>query len=180
METFVECSSLVVSDNDISTSDTATFFPLTNYVGYTNSNRSDRTWFNIDMKEVVGPDLYDQYEYFNLRLSAIVYNAPGTWGSTEDDRAFNFIVEGLPFVNNTYSVQTKTNTGQCIIGNTILVSGTSARSLVFDSTWMATFYRCATINLRIFFQKIDRTAFNLGTATMFPRFTFYFTIFPVK
>ena len=181
MQNFVETCSLVLSDNDISTSDTPATFSVPNAFGVTNSTRSDRTWWNVDLKEVVGEELYRDYQYFNLRLNAIVYLAPGSsWGSTNSDRTINIFMEGPEFINNTYDASLKMNTNSACIGNFILQQGTASQGQIYDSTWLTTFYRPSNTPIRIYFQKIDKSSFNLGTATSFPRFTFYFSIFPVK
>jgi len=181
MQNFVETCSLILSDNDISTSDTPATFSVPNAIGQTNSTRSERTWWNVDLKQVVGEELFREYEYFNLRLNAIVYLPPGSsWGATNSDRTLNIFMEGPEFFNNTYDVSRRTNTNVACIGNFILVPSTGSQGQTYDSTWLTTFHRSTNTSIRIYFEKLDKTAINLAPATAFPRFTFYFSVFPVK
>lgn len=173
-----ECCTLILSDNDISTATSPQTSP--NEVGVQSATRDDRIWFNINMRDVVGPELYNKYEYFNLRLNAISYSSAGStsWGSN-DNRVLNIFMEGLPFVHNTYDSKTKVNTNRANIGNFVInIVSAQAQAHVFDGAFQVTFRRCENVNIRIYFEKPDRTPIDTSTNT-FPRFNFYFNIFPV-
>lgn len=184
MQNFVETASIVLSDNDISTSDDYNPAGVSNSVGYQNAIRSSRTWYNVNIKDVVGDDMYHKYEYYNIRLNAISYGpTPEDFGGNDPNNLLvNAIMTGLPFAQNTYNYFRRNTTNQANICSLVMNQDpSSSTALQFDSTWLVTFRRCENLDLTIFFRKPDNTPYEQESIPqMFPRFTFYFSIFPVR
>ncbi len=149
-------------------------------VGAINSTRLQRTWWNVDIKQVVGENAWREHERFNIRLNAItVTNSGGSFGATAEDRLFNIQLEGLPFENSTYNQVARMNTATCVIGSVILIASTSSQGFTFDTAFQATFSRCENTSIRITFVRPDGAAINLN-GNLFPRTVFFFSIFPVQ
>lgn len=175
----LECASFQLSHNDISSSDTTGNYPLSNNVGSIDNIRTNATWFNINMKNILG-EMYYKYDKFNLRLSGLGLSPSSNVGSSADDRALYVKMEGLPWVNNTYDSASGVNKTACTITNIYFSASTAAQSMIFDQANIATFARCENVNIKIYFERLDHTAINAGTAGIFPRFTYFFHLFGVE
>lgn len=180
MQNFIETATLVLSDNDISTDDPLpqpiTYAPN----GFTNDTRTDRTWYNIDMQEVVGPELYANYKTFNIRLNAIVYlSCPDLVVVPSTELTYNIFMENLPFCQNTYNTALKYSTSQACIGSFVITPSDFSTAQYFGDTFSVAFYKCEKRNIRLFFQKLDGTPMDLQGNSL-PRFTFYFSVFPTN
>ena len=83
-------------------------------LGVTDDYRQNHTWYNINLRTLLG-DLYDKYEYFNLRLISVM-SVDTTGGiDTLPETNVNVKISGLPFVNQTYDVNNKCNTNVCYL-----------------------------------------------------------------
>ena len=83
----------------------------TTAIGQCDQFRQNFTWFNINLRALLG-DLYNQYDYFNLLLisvSSSVITAAANQGSA-DDRLVYVKISGLPFINQSYNQPTGNNT----------------------------------------------------------------------
>ena len=70
-------------------------------------NRTNFTWFNIDMRRILG-DLWYKYEYFDLALEVLVIDVITTTFTTPD-RFNNLFISGLQWSNCNYNPLTRTN-----------------------------------------------------------------------
>lgn len=81
----------------------------------TNKNTSF-TWTNINLRTLLGYEMYEKYDTFKLMLSQI--SSAGTieeYGATNDENSkmVNILISGLPFVNGTYDTYTHTIMNTC-------------------------------------------------------------------
>lgn len=85
----------------------------TTAIGQCDQFRTTFTWFNINLRNLLG-DLYYQYDYFNLLLINIA-NSPiataSAAGNSNDDRAAVVKIGGLPFISQNYNQRTGNNGG---------------------------------------------------------------------
>ena len=89
----------------------------TTAIGQCDQYRQSFTWFNINLRALLG-DLYDQYDYFNLLLisvSSSLVSANLNAGSAED-RMLYIRLGGLPFVGQNYNQRTGNVGGLVTIG----------------------------------------------------------------
>ena len=115
-----ESTTLILNTFDISTSTTASDFYNTtvdNQYGTIANNRCTLTWKNINMRRVLG-EMYDKFETFNMYLyqinqSSAFWSAPPV--SNSGFLLVNVNIKGLQFLNNTYSVISKNNTGTAFL-----------------------------------------------------------------
>ena len=175
----IEVCNFVLNCNDISIIDASLNYPFQNDIGSINNLRTEMTWFNINLRNIIGEKLFNKYEVFNLKLSAISNPNIATFGSLANDSCVTFYISGLNWLNSSYNVIRHTNTGEVALGNTNLASGVS--STLFNNSFMATFSKTETANITIkYISCLGIPPRPNATATLFPRMAFYFTIIPVR
>jgi hypothetical protein len=83
----------------------------------TNYNNTSITWNNLNLKTILGT-MYDKYDKFNIELVSISQIATlYDFGASLSDVNILIKLNGLPFVNNNYSLSNKNNTNSTIIGS---------------------------------------------------------------
>ncbi len=91
----LECVTFLLSYNDFLTAT----FPYDNFSGKSDANRTDVTWNNFNIGEMLKD--YGDYEYFNLRLSNI------TIQNLAVNLNVTYVLSGFDFVHQSYNVQYK-------------------------------------------------------------------------
>jgi hypothetical protein len=93
--------------------------PGTNSIGtLNNAQRSSMTWTNVDIKTIVGT-MWEKYEYFIITLVSAI-SAPITAVPTNIfDRTAIINLQGLQFINSSYSIASKSNSPLAQIGTSI-------------------------------------------------------------
>ena len=103
----------------------ASLLNIDNEIGTIQSNGQYLVFKNINMRQVLGT-LYDKYDMFNVCLRTYL-SSPNT-GSAINNVACSIWLSGLNWVNQTYSVRTKTfNTEACIGGCNFISSATNGQ-----------------------------------------------------
>lgn len=170
-------ASFALKLNDISLSDTFADYPVTNNVGTINDTRTIITWYSINLEEILG-DMYNQYDFFNLRLKTLQYNSQAGFGTTANDRALYFQMCGLNFSNSNYDTARGCNVGNTIIGSSIL--GVSNPEVIsFDDCFIITIRKQKSSDINIKYLTINNTSPSTGAGSQFPRVSFYFDLTPV-
>jgi hypothetical protein len=149
----------------------------------TNTIKTAHQWTNINMRTLLG-DMYDKYDIFNLCLNTIATSvSTTTFNKTTKDLQIIIRVSGLPFINNTYSIQTNNNcnTPYCTIGTFLFVSGNSTYQYFYGSN-IATFGKNQDIsNITIDYIRVsDLLQPEISSGYKFPDTTFIFDIFGIE
>ena len=137
-------------------------------------NRINFTWFNVDMKRILG-DLWDQYEYFDLALGFLV-TSTATDTLTNADKCNNIYIKGLQWSNCNYNVLTRTNRDEVLIHHTTWKTLNTTVGRVVQPH----------INNRYSFKKgREQVDINIyippnGGLNEYPNMTFIFKIYPLK
>ncbi len=93
-------------------------------IGSINATRSVLTWSNVDIRTIIGDELWDKHQYFSLTLVSFLttgWDKPpfttiaGPTYTHENTSAIVYL-QGLQFVNCGYSSITKNNTAIAPIG----------------------------------------------------------------
>jgi hypothetical protein len=150
----------------------------TTVIGQCDQYRTTFTWYNINLRALLG-DLYYQYDYFNLLLGSISCslssNAVGQ--GSADDKLVYVKITGLPFINQSYD-QKSGNNGifTTLTSYTIPITAVTNIQLYNNSSNVATFNKDQDLcNITIsFFRVLDDTKPALTAIN--PQFTFLFTI----
>ncbi len=94
--------------------------------GIVSENRCSYTWFNVNIKNIITPDIYNRYEKFNITLNSVAMSEQGSTAFTVDSRTLYVKMSGLPFIS-TYS--NNVNSPYAIL-NTIQIPTTPSVSYV--------------------------------------------------
>ena len=150
----------------------------TTNIGSCDTLRQNFTWFNINLRSLLG-DLYNQYDYFNILLisvSSSLITTAATQG-TADDRLVYVKISGLPFINQSYSQPTGNNITSILTIYSIPTGATTGTQQYNNVSNVMTFGKSQDLcNLNISLLRIldDTRPTSLTIAN--PQFTFIFVI----
>ena len=160
----------------------------TNKYGTANTNFTDVTFTNINLKQILGSN-YDKYQKFNLILNSIII--PTTPIAINNGNPANVMLymAGLPFdQGSTYSTITGTGSNISYIGCVHMDNNSDINSNIY--TYPPTFFNTIlkpqdmndiTISLRSAVATVTATGatFLLAPGTVYPQFVYTFSIVPV-
>ena len=174
-----ECASLILNTCDL---------PLnaSNNIGTLDQYITNATWNNINMRTLLG-SMYDKYDRFALvpvkyqnieppnafTQFYVIGNVPTL--DSLNDLSLTLNIQGLPFTNNNYNTNTKTNTSYSIF-NTIFLDNTRVSSFTGGSTLTFTKNQ-ELVNLNIFYKRLSGT--NFAPTVVFPNFMVMFNIYGI-
>ena len=147
-----------------------------------NAILTSHTWKNINLRTLMGNDMYDKYDLFMLKpnLQATAANQPSTWGTTLDDRLAVFNIQGLPF-KNYFNSSTLTTTSSAIFNTLLTRLGGVATTT--NSGSILTFGKYQElVDLTIFYSRLTKNAagnYQTQTTNPFPHFVFSFEIYGI-
>ena len=107
----------------------------TTNIGFCDQFRQSFTWFNINLRMLLG-DLYNQYDYFNITLLSVscsVCSAAAGQGGLDDKLVF-IEMNGLPFINQTYNQATGNNGTTAIVAVYQIPSTAIANTQPYNNT----------------------------------------------
>ena len=168
-----ESASLILRTGDL---------PLnsSNNVGSSDQYLTNFTWNNINLRTLLG-DIYDKYDKFNL-VPVLFASGQGvtTFGTNDDDRIFQVYISGLPFTNNVYNTNLKTNSNTAIAGYFKYVR---SQSVVYNGGPTLTFTKNQElVNINIYYQRVSPSAisgYSISSTAVFPNAIFMFKIYGV-
>jgi hypothetical protein len=141
-----ECASLVLNTKDA-----------------VQQNRKTKcTWNNINLVTLL-QGMYEKYDSFNICLNTIMTdfiptaNNDTVYTDKTDQNAVIF-VSGLPFISNTYSTKTNTNTGRACLGTFSFATSPKLNTVTqyFYSSNIATFTKsCDLVSITIDLRRFD-------------------------
>jgi hypothetical protein len=164
--------------NDISTSDVVGNYPITNQVGQINATRTQAIWYSINLENIVGPEVYEKYELFNLRLNTVSYQQQAAFGVAPFDRLVYFSFSGPNWENNSYSITRKTLIAGAVLGVQNFIEN-KAHTDVYDNSFICTLRKQKTFDMQVQLLTLDGNAPTLNAGTLFPRISFFFDVLPV-
>ncbi len=168
-----ESASLVLRSSDLPNG--------TNSVGTSDQFYTNMTWANINLRTLLG-SMYDKYDKFALVPVGFQSNmGDGTFGNTNDDRIVSVNISGLPFTNNNYNSNTKTNQNSSVIYVTRFISNSSINSST-GGTVLTFTKNQELVNLNISYQRTSLNGngnYNIITTAAFPHVIFTFNIYGI-
>ncbi len=130
---------------------------------------------NVNIRQIIGPELFEKHEYFNICLIHMMSSA-NTYGTNTEDKLLRMEIAGLPWVNNSFVVDKNYNNAHAILSTIKLAS--TAEYTNFSYSNVATFRKSDNIiNLQIRFKRY--TGEEPVTTDLFPKIDLYFKIYPV-
>lgn len=158
---------------------------LDNAYGYSSYNNTSFTWKNINLRTVLGHEMYEKYDIFNLSLVSIANSARTlAYANSQNDCFVNIIISGLPLINSTYdhTMKTNTNTCQLCVYEFPPVTQYSLTSFIQYPEYVAStdFLKSSdVIDLTITYL-IQSTNAAVIALSIYPEMSFYFNITGVK
>lgn len=167
-------ATLYLKSSDLSTTENAN--------GLASEKNSVLRWNNINLRTLLG-DMYDEYETFNLSLTSISSSkTPAGLGASFGNSDINNLlltlyIEGLPFINNTYEVAKRGNTGRAMLGIFTYPSTNATVNIrVYNQSGTLTFGKSQEqCNITLSFRRVSDDA-PPETTDAFPNTNFTFFI----
>ena len=133
------------------------------------------TWNNINLRVLLG-DLYDQYDRFSLNLNTVATSkSPQYATDTEGERCTYITIAGLPWVNNTYSVSSNSNSNSTVIASMFIGSATQNTQYFYGNNTTTFTKNQDVCNITISFLKVIDGA-KPNPALAYPKMIFIFDI----
>ena len=114
-----ETVTLILNTLDITTSQNPQIYNIAgalrtieNQYGTISDNKCNLTWKGVNLRLLMGNDIYNKYETFNLYLYQISQGQGLSGTQTMSSTSFYLVdikMRGLPWLNNSYNVATRTN-----------------------------------------------------------------------
>jgi len=171
---------LVLNVSDIADDPDPLNYPIENSIGEIASGRTAFTWYNLNMRDILG-DMYDKFEYFNLNLRAIQYDAGiGSYGAASPDLNAYFLVSGPAFYTSTYNINIPQKNSAVTTLGCISMGRNVPATVYYNNNCTTTFQKQPTINFSIVLRRSNDSPIITGAGTLYPLFSFYFYITPVE
>ena len=149
-----------------------------------NDDFSKYSFNNISLRNLLG-DMYDKYDLFNLSLKSIASGKGfGTisgqvFGVSLDDLAVSIYMSGLPFINQTYNINSDngmySNTNEVLLSNFIFKRDDSSTLNYLNENYITFSKNQLMCNLSIRYEKISELTIPDSEAT-FPDVVYIFEI----
>ena len=160
---------------------------IDNQYGTISDNKCNLTWKNINLRVLMGNDIFNKYETFNLYLYQIS-QGQGISGTTPlSSSSFSLVdikMGGLPWLNNSYNVATRTNSHEAFLTSYLLnnspSNGLGIVTPMFNPS-IVTFSKGSDIvDIKITMRKtLDREYPPLRDNAAFGTFVFMFKIYGI-
>ena len=154
---------------------------LTTKTGLISNNRCNFTWYNINLRNILGNDIYEKYNKFNISLNTVAMSSQGSsTAMTEDARTLYIKMSGLPWLSS-YDTN---NPSTYATLNAIVIPATASTTYLnnINNPQILTFLKSVdNVNINIVLHSIELDNFdNYADATqLFGHFSFLFSITPV-
>jgi len=174
---FTQCA-LILKTNSISTLNTVSDYPLSNSVGSVNSLRTQYTWNNINLQEILG-DQYHQFDYFTLVFKGMQYGVGvgGFSGLSTAVRTNSIVASGPAWRGCTYDVATRRNTAEATINN-IVFNTVASTYMTSHNAYIATFRKSPTFNFTITIKSSTGGEIIIPPISLYPQAIYFFDIVP--
>ena len=106
----IECVNFTLKTRDINPSIDYTAYTtdVITSTGEIKNIRSDYTWYNVNIRNIIGNEMYGKYNKFNICLNNYVMSARGSTADTDDNNTFYLKMSGLPWCSS-YDQSTRNN-----------------------------------------------------------------------
>lgn len=173
----IECGTLILNTIDLGS------IVIPSSVGYSNGSLTQHTWTNVNLRDIVGDSMYKKYDLFNIILIENIQTVliSGTTFPTNNDKVCLIYMNGLNFINNTYSAVGKNQTGQACIG---FLMGTSMGTAVgvaqqYFNNYNTFTKNSQTVDLTITYRRVIDGQIAQTVLQTFPEQSFIFKIYGI-
>jgi hypothetical protein len=131
-------ATLHLKTSDIATTSTEEAYSS---VGYWTNFRARTTWY-VNLRTLLGNEIYDKHNYFKIRLNnytSIAYNPTGLglWSNASSDNLLILYLSGLNFINNSFWQATQNNGAPfgAPLGQIQVSTGNTGANNLFNTTY---------------------------------------------
>lgn len=175
---FSESASLVLKHSDISSNQNVV--SVVNKVGYW-SNGKQITGWNVNLRRLMGDEMYNKHEKFIIRLNQFCHSAVD-FPASYLDNYLHFKMSGLNFCNTCYDVKTKNQSLKYHFLSSEVESSISIVRHLAPNVSIGNFKKGTedvTIVIEMFRGATDEPA-QYGVVDKLPHMAFAFDIIPIK
>ena len=106
----IECVNFTLKTRDINTSVTYGDYTANKITtaGEIKNSRTDYIWYNVNIRNIIGSEMYNKYNKFNLCLNNYAMTGRGTVADTDDNNLLYLKLSGFPWCSS-YDFSTKNN-----------------------------------------------------------------------
>ena len=186
----IECVNFTLKTRDINSS-----LVFSDYIansitptGEIKNSRSDYTWYNVNIRDIIGNEMYGKYNKFNICLNNYVMSARGSSPDAEDNNTFYLKMSGLPWCSSYDQSTRNNNTYQTIRCIKIPSVGSVTDCQYFNDKVYFTFGKATeniNINLKLVVISSDASPTYTAVAPALPsakylgHMAFNFSIYPI-
>jgi len=181
----IECVNFTLKTSDINLSNTYANYDNTivqTSTGIIKNNRTDYTWYNVNIRNIIGNTLYNKYDKFNICLNSYAMSQRGGTLDTEDNNTFYVKMSGLSWCSS-YDQATKNNNYfQTIKMIKVLNTASSSDSQQFYDKSYFTFNKNAEscdINIKLLLISNDSIPTYNSNLKFLGHMSFNFSIYPI-
>lgn len=174
---FTKTANLVLRHSDISTDVTAV--TASSSAGSWSNGKQSVT-FKVDLRKLIGAEIYDDAEEFVLRLNQFA-NVAANFPLSVQDRSVIIRVSGLNFVSSSYDTRTSNNGPYYNMLLTILA--TSDQCYNYSPNTSICNFRKSQPEVELTFEyirMIDGLAAQYGAVDKFPHCVYSFDVYKIK
>ncbi len=174
----LECVTFYISYDDILLKNT--ILPYDGEGGKMNAKRTDVSWYNFNIGEMLQD--YGDYQYFNLRLSSVMTQLLGTWANTANLNVC-YMLSGFDFVNQSHDIEKKSEIEEVPL---VSIIEASERQYSFQNLNHTIRFKKGLSNdkirlrLRVLRTVDDNSNDTATISTSHPRLHFIFNIYPIE
>ncbi len=158
---------------------------ITTNTGIVTNNRCNYKWFNINLRNILGDEIYQKYNKFNLSLNTVTMSSQGSSTTmTPDARTLYIKMSGLPWLSSYGSNSTSSNSSTFAILNVIQVPTTPGATYLnnINNPQILSFTKNSenvTINIVLHSVEYDLFDTYADATQLFGQFGFIFSIIPI-
>jgi hypothetical protein len=115
-------------------------------VGYASNNKATCTWTNINLRDLMGDRMFEDFDQFNIVLTNVISGVSATLGTTADDRSNLIYMSGLAWMGQGYNTATKRIETKALVGSANYEVGTGIQWASSAAANVCTFQKTANLN----------------------------------
>jgi len=181
----IECVNFTLKTMDINTS--ITYGDYTNDIdksptGTIKNKRTDYTWYNVNIRNIIGETMYKKYDKFNICLNSIAMSSRGGGNDTENNNCLSIKMGGLSWCSSYDQATRNNNYFQTIrlVKLPHLANATDSQQF-YDKIYLTFNKNSDSCNINLKFNLIsnDGIPAYTGDTLYLGHFAFNFSIYPV-
>ena len=181
----IECVNFTLKTRDINNSLAYTDYYATSVItstGEIKNDRSDYIWYNVNIKSIIGNEIYKKYDKFNICLNNYAMSTRGNTADIDDNNTFYLKMSGLAWCSS-YDQSTRNNNAYQTIRCIKLPSALSSTDCqLFNDRVYFAFGKSSeniNINLKLVVISTDLKPFYNSANKLLGQMSFNFSIYPI-